>query len=83
MVDHVRPLIIDTDIGSDIDDAIAIAYAMLAGYDCAYLYDPLVVHHNIESEVTSKMNYGKDAVAVDVDKLFKENVLNKLMGVRT
>lgn len=47
-------------------------------YDCAYLYDPLVVHHAIDSSITSQKQYEHVSITSDVKPEFKETFLKTL-----
>ncbi len=50
--------------------------------DCAYLYDPLVVHHFADSAITAKAVYGNVSITTDVNPGFKELLLRTIMGGR-
>ncbi len=47
-------------------------------YEQVFLYDPLVVHHYLNDNVTEKRDYGLVRVSTGVDVLFKERVLGVL-----
>lgn len=48
-------------------------------YEQVYLYDPLVIHHYLNSKVTEKTNYGNVEITTDVAVLFKDKLLEVLL----
>jgi purine nucleosidase len=48
-------------------------------YDVAYLYDPLVIHHAIDNEITAKVNYGNVHITTDVTPSFKDIFLETIL----
>tara|TARA_Y100000310_G_C20638896_1_gene792769 strand:- start:938 stop:1702 length:765 start_codon:yes stop_codon:yes gene_type:complete len=46
--------------------------------DVAYLYDPLVIHHLIDDNITKKITYGQARITTDV-KPFKNKLLKVLL----
>ncbi|MBI2574943.1 nucleoside hydrolase [Candidatus Woesearchaeota archaeon] len=53
-----------------------------AEQDCAYLYDPLVVHHFADSAITEKAVYGNVSIITDVNPGFKEILLRTITDSR-
>ncbi len=48
-------------------------------YEQVFLYDPLVMHHYLDDNVTEKKEYGLVRVTTGVDVLFKERLLGVLL----
>lgn len=60
--------------------AAAMAWMQKTGQDYAHLYDPLVVHHILEHDVTSQQKYGPVSVTTDAKPGFGGHVLKALTG---
>jgi len=57
----------------------AIEWMKFIKYDCVYLYDPLVVQHHLDPNVTKRQEYNGTMVSVDVDAAFKETFLRTIL----
>ncbi|MBI1969870.1 nucleoside hydrolase [Candidatus Woesearchaeota archaeon] len=51
-------------------------------YDVAYLYDPLVVHHHVDAEMTTRVKHGTVEITTDVQKHFKQQILTTMGTVQ-
>lgn len=51
-------------------------------YEQVYLYDPLVVQHYLDDNVTKKVGFGNVRITTGVDVSFKDKMLNTLWGLK-